>query len=117
MILLNPAVAASEAVAVNQSRPATATLLDSPDLRLVTFRLLPGQTVPLHTSTSSVLLTVLRGEGMILGRDTQRAVVAGDTIAYEPNEPHGMQATTAEFHLLACITPRPGNRAPSRALD
>jgi quercetin dioxygenase-like cupin family protein len=111
MIALDPRATARTASAASALRPATQVILDTPDVRLVTFRLLDGQAVTPHRSTSSVLLTVLRGEGMISGGDGERACREGDVLACEPGELHGMSATAGELHVLAAITPRPGERA------
>jgi quercetin dioxygenase-like cupin family protein len=107
---LDPRAAARAAVAASPARPATAVIHDAPDVRLVVFRLAPGQAVPPHRSTSSVLLTVLEGSGTLSGADDERACRAGDAVAYEPNELHGMRADGDELLLLATITPRPGAR-------
>jgi quercetin dioxygenase-like cupin family protein len=37
-------------------------------------------------------------------------VQAGSLVAYDPDEPHGMRATSEELVLLAAITPRPASR-------
>jgi len=103
--------AAAEAVPANASRPATAVVQDSPDARLVVFRLAPGQTVPPHRSVSTVMLTVISGQGFASGGDEERAVTTGDIVIYEPNELHGMRAESEELVLLATITPRPGTRS------
>jgi quercetin dioxygenase-like cupin family protein len=103
--------AAAEAVPANASRPATAVVQDSPDARLVVFRLAPGQTVPPHRSVSTVMLTVISGQGFASGGDEERAVTTGDIVIYEPNELHGMRAESEELVLLATITPRPGARS------
>jgi quercetin dioxygenase-like cupin family protein len=110
MRMLDARQAVREAKSNNPSRPATAVLLDTPDARLIVFRILPGQAVPPHQSPSSVLLTVLEGKGMLIAPDGVHACVQGDMIAYEPNEIHGMRATDTEMHILAMITPRPGER-------
>jgi quercetin dioxygenase-like cupin family protein len=102
--------AARTAVAANASRPATAVIHDSDDLRLVVFRLSPGQQVPPHTSHSTVTLTVLEGSGIISGGDGERECSKGDIITYERNELHGMKADSEEFLLLAAIAPRPSSR-------
>ena len=96
------------------SRPATATVYDSPDLRLVVFRLATGQFVPPHRNVSTVVLNVISGHGFVRGGDEERAVAVGDTVVFEPNELHGMRAESVELVLLAAITPRPGDR--SRAM-
>jgi|SRR5690349_19035177 len=114
MKLIRIIAAASEAVAPNPKRPATATLHDSPDLRLVVFRLAAGQSVPPHRSVSTVALTAISGEGFVLGGDEERTITAGETVVFEPNELHGMRAAGSELVLLATITPRPGDRSTVR---
>lgn len=101
---------AAGAVAPSADRPATAIVHDSPDARLVVFRIGPGQRVAPHTSTSTVLLTVLEGHGFVSGPEGERAVGAGDAVAYLPDELHGMRADGERLVLLATITPRPGTR-------
>jgi quercetin dioxygenase-like cupin family protein len=114
MIALDPRGAARTAVAANPARPAMAILHDSPDARLVVFRLAPGQAVAPHRSASTVQLEVLEGTGVLSGeRDgtsADRACVAGDVVVYTPNELHGMRAGDGELLLLATITPRPDAR-------
>lgn len=110
MKVLDPLEAARTAVAANTSRPATAVIHDSDDLRLVVFRLAPGQHVPPHTSHSTVTLTVLEGSGVLSDGDGERQCAKGDVVTYEREELHGMKADAEEFLLLAAITPRPGNR-------
>lgn len=109
MIGLNP-FATARAAANAGARPATTIIYDSPDLRLVVFRILPGQRVAPHRSASTVMLTVLEGAGFLSGENEERACAAGDIVCYEPRELHGMRAETSELHLLASITPRPGSR-------
>lgn len=103
--------AAADAVATNSTRPATATIHDSPDARLVVFRIAPGQAVAPHRNGSTVMLTVLAGRGIVSGGDGERSVATGEVIAYEPNELHGMQAIDEELVLLATIAPRPAARS------
>ena len=57
--------------------------------------------------------TVLQGEGLLSGREGERRCTTGEMVTYEPGETHGMRAADVEVHLLALITPRPGERAPS----
>jgi quercetin dioxygenase-like cupin family protein len=114
MKTLNALAAARDAVAPNKDRPATAVIHDTDDVRLVVFRIEPGQSVPMHRSVSSVLLTVLEGSGALCGEADgetyERAYTAGESVAYEPNELHGMRAYDEEMLLLATIAPRPGAR-------
>ena len=114
MIRLDPLRAARDAAAPNPARPGTATVHDSPDARLVVFRLGPGQQVPPHRNTSSVHLAVLAGAGVLTGEKDGTPVdvtcAAGDVVVYAPNELHAMRAESKELLLLATITPRPGTR-------
>jgi quercetin dioxygenase-like cupin family protein len=114
MTLLDPLRAAREAVAANASRPASAILHDSPDARLLVFRIAPGQQVPPHRNASSVQLSVLAGRGVLSGEAGGLPVdvpcVAGDVVLYAPNELHAMRAGAEELVLLATIMPSPGSR-------
>ena len=106
----DPSAAARDALATHPDRPATALVHDAPGARLVVFRIAPGQAVPVHASASTVLLHVLSGSGLVSGAQGEREVEAGTITAYEPNEPHGMRATSRELVLLAVIAPRPASR-------
>lgn len=110
MKALDPVALARAAVSANPARPATAVIHESDDVRLVVFRLAPGQQVPPHTSHSTVLLTVLEGSGVLSGGDSvERRCSKGDVVAYIPGELHGMKASGEELLLLAAIAPRPGS--------
>jgi len=102
--------AARGAVSAQSSRPATAVMHDAPDARVVVFRIEPGQEVAPHTSTSTVLLSVVSGSGTVSGASGESSVGAGDLVAYDPGELHGMKAGTEQLVLVAVITPRPGAR-------
>jgi quercetin dioxygenase-like cupin family protein len=103
-----PALAAS--AVGGQDRPATVLAHDSSDARVVIFRLDPGQAVAAHTSPSTVLLTIVSGSGTVTGAEGERAVKAGDLVAYAAQEPHGMRAAAEQFVIAAVIAPRPGGR-------
>jgi quercetin dioxygenase-like cupin family protein len=103
--------AASEARAASATRPATATVYDSADARLVVFRLAPSQSVAPHRNASTVMLTAIAGRALVSGDDGEREIGPGDVVVYDPNETHGMRAVDEEAVLLATITPRPGTRA------
>ena len=110
--------AAADAPPARPDRPAAAIVHDSADVRLIVFRIGPGQQVAPHTSTSTVVLTVLSGTGMITAGETDRPVGAGDVVIYAPAELHGMRADAGAaepFVLLATIAPRPGaaRRSPA----
>jgi quercetin dioxygenase-like cupin family protein len=110
MKIQTPLQVAFSAAAANPGRPATAVVHDSPHARLVVFRIEPGQRVPPHTSTSTVILTVLSGNGLVSGGDEERTVSPRDVITYEPGELHGMEAIEETLVILAAIAPRPGER-------
>lgn len=116
MITIDPGQAARDAVAANPTRAATALIFDSIDARLIVFRLAPGQAVAPHRSPSTVMLTVLQGEGILAGGDGERRCRTGDVVIYAPGELHGMRAESEELQLLATITPRPGERKSSDAV-
>ncbi len=109
---LRPDHAAREALAASPERPATAMLLDSPDARMVVFRIAPGQDVPPHRSPSTVLLTVISGAGAVLGREGWADCETGDVFVFEPAEVHAMRPRDGELVLLATLAPRPGSRTP-----
>ncbi|MEO8479678.1 MAG: cupin domain-containing protein [Gemmatimonadota bacterium] len=94
---------AHDAVTANPTRPATAVLHDTPAVRLVVFRIEPGQQVAMHTNPGTVLLTVISGNGTILGDNESHEVGVGSMVAYAPGELHGMQAASEQFCLLATI--------------
>jgi|SRR5665213_1054626 len=109
MKVLNIGEYAAEAIS-HDSRPATALVHDSSDARIVVFRIEPGQAVPVHTSTSTVLLMIVSGSGVVIGAEGERTVQAGDIVAYDVQEPHGMLAHEEKLVIVAVIAPRPGTR-------
>lgn len=110
MNVVSVPASAAEAVSGRSERPATAVLHDSPDARVVVFRIEPGQEVTPHTSTSTVLLSVVEGRGMVSGALGERAVIAGDLVTYDVGELHGMRAMGERLVIAAVIAPRPGSR-------
>ena len=110
MNVLDPRLAAAQAVARHPERPAMAILLDTDDARIVVFRIEPGQAVPSHTSTSSVILSVVEGTGIISGPEDDVSAGPGMVVAYAPEELHGMRALGERFVVMAVIAPRPGAR-------
>ncbi len=105
----DPLSAARAAVAANTTRPAMAVIHDSPEMRLVVFRVGAGQQVAPHHSRSRVMIQVLEGSGILSGGDSEMSCTRGDLVTYEPGERHGMRSDGKEFLLLATITPRPGS--------
>jgi quercetin dioxygenase-like cupin family protein len=107
---VHDAIALARLAPANGNRPATSVIHDSDDARLVLFRIAPSQSVAVHTSPSTVVLTVLAGSGLVTGGTKDEEITAGDVVTYGPTEPHGMRAVTEELVILATITPRPGTR-------
>ncbi len=103
MKVYDPHDAALRAVSANTTRPASAVVHDEPGVRLVVFRIEPGQQVAPHTSEATVLLSVLSGHGVVSAADEERDVGPGAVIAYAPGELHGMRARAERFCLLATI--------------
>lgn len=106
MKVIDGTAAAAAAVSSNPTRPATAALHDVPAVRLVVFRIEPGQEVAPHTNPGTVLLTVLSGSGTISGENETHAVGAGSVVAYSPGELHSMRAGEEPFCVLATIIHR-----------
>lgn len=102
--------AAALTAVARPDRPATAVVHDSPDARLVIFRIERGQQVPTHTNASTVVLAVIEGTGFVTGAEGERVATVGDVIVFEPREPHSMRADDSRFIVLATIAPRPGDR-------
>lgn len=118
MMVLDAHRAALDATAARADRPATATVHDSADARLIVFRVLPGQAVAPHTNPSTVVLTVLSGFGLVTGGQEERAVGPGAVVVYAPEERHGMRAAADAAEplvLLATVAPRPGTRVAAAA--
>lgn len=103
MNVLEAQAAALAAMSANASRPATAVLHDVPGVRLLVFRIEPGQQVAPHVSEATVLLTVISGSGTISGPDRETTAGPGTVVAYAPGELHGMRADGEPFCLLATI--------------
>lgn len=103
MKVIDMSAAAAAAVSSGPTRPATAVLHDAPAVRLVVFRIEPGQQVAPHTNPGTVLLTVLSGRGTISGAGETHEVGAGSLVAYAPGELHAMRAGEESFSLLATI--------------
>lgn len=109
----DPTVVALKADAKRSGRPTMVVMHDSRDARLIIFRIGVGQSLPDHASPSTVLLHVVSGCGLVSGAGGERAVHAGEVVAYEPGETHGVRAITEELVLLAIIVPRPSSRDSS----
>lgn len=98
----------SAAPPARPDRPATRVLHDEPNLRVIAFHLLPGQTVPPHKNASTVLVQVITGSGRFAGEDADATLRAGESAVYRPQETHSMEALAEPLVFHAIIAPRPG---------
>jgi quercetin dioxygenase-like cupin family protein len=89
-------------------RLATRVLHDEPNLRVIAFHLLPGQTVPAHSNESTVLVQVISGRGTFSGANGRTTLRAGEAAVYRPGETHAIAALDEPLVFHAVITPRPG---------
>lgn len=88
-------------------RHASALVHDEANSRIVFFALAPGQQVPVHSSASTVVVTVTHGSGTFVGKDGESSLGNGESVVYEPNEPHGMTAGEQGLRFVAVIAPSP----------
>jgi len=109
MKALNPREAVRQAHPAH-GRPAMTMLADSADARLLVFRFEPGQSLPPHRNGSTVIVTVLEGEGVFSGAEGEQQCAAGQVMTYAPSELHGIRALDAELLVLVTIAPSPGSR-------
>lgn len=89
-------------------RPSTRVLHDEPNVRVIAFHLQPGQTVPPHHSTSTVLVRVVSGRGRFMGDEAEVVLEPGGAAVYRPGETHSITALDGPLVFHAVITPRPG---------
>jgi len=88
-------------------KPRVLLVHDSERLRLVLFCLKSGQELPPHTSTSEVVMQVLRGRGKFVLGEEEIPSSEGSLAACPPGVAHGLKAEE-DFVVLATISPRPG---------
>src|SRR5665213_3489551 len=107
MQISNSLEIAGRAVSANPDRASTAMLHDSDDARIVIFRIDAGQAVPLHTSDSTVILTVGSGSGLMSGSvdgvGGEHQASAGTSAPSAPGEWGGMGAETGTLVIIATI--------------
>lgn len=77
------------------------------DMRVILLNLQPGQEVAPHTSSSSVCLHVIRGNGELLVGNEWAPAGTGTLRFYPPGETHGIRATAEPMAVLATLAPRP----------
>lgn len=92
----------------NENHPVTQLITQNQDSRVIVFGFEPGQSVPLHTSSSTVLMQVVEGNGRIQVGDSEQFVVAGDLAICPPNVPYSLSAAeTGRFVILTIVAPNP----------
>lgn len=98
----------SAAPPARPDRPATRVLHDEPNLRVIAFHLQPGQAVPPHKNTSTVLVQVVSGSGRFMGDGAEATLRAGESAVYRPGETHSIEALAEPLVFHALLAPRPG---------
>lgn len=77
------------------------------DMRVIILNLQPGQVVEPHTSSSSVCLQVIAGNGELLSGCEWVPAAVGTMRFYPPGEAHGVKAGNEPVSVLATLAPRP----------
>ncbi len=88
-------------------QPVSEILHSCQDMRVIQFNLLPGQEIPSCTSSSSVCLQVVSGQGLLRCEDEWVPAETGTIRFYPPGETHGLRATAGPVSVLAILAPRP----------
>jgi len=92
----------------SEEKPVSEKMIATDNLVVVHFYLKAGQKIPLHSSTSEVFVTVLKGKGRFFygSQDQYEILNRGESFYYEPQEPHGFEAQE-DMIVQAVITPNP----------
>ncbi len=90
----------------SEEYPVAKIVYDSEVMRIVLFCLNEGQEIPIHVSTSEVMLHVLKGRGSLVTDKEEVKAGPGTIVTYAREEPHGMKAEE-KMVILATIAPRP----------
>lgn len=94
-------------VRYSDERVVSKVLHSCQDMRVILFSLGPGQELAPHTSSSSVCLHVVEGDGTLLVGDDWAPAAVGTMRFYPPGEIHGIRAMTEPMVVLATLAPRP----------
>ena len=86
---------------------ASEVLHSCQDMRVILFSLQPGQELAPQTSSSSVCLQVVRGNGELLVGQEWAATANGMIRFYPPGEAYGIRAKDEPLSVLATLAPRP----------
>ncbi|WP_456400053.1 cupin domain-containing protein [Persephonella sp.] len=95
----------------NEEKPYAQPAYTGSNFKMVYFHLKAGQKIPLHTSTSEVIVTVVKGRGNFFAGSYENAtpVSEGESFYYESEEPHGFEAVE-DMIVQAIITPVPNKK-------
>ena len=92
-----------------EDRPYVQILSDTGAARVVLFAFKAGQQLKEHTTTSQILVQVLRGRATFSAQGSSVILKAGMIIQLEENIPHSVFAQTDAVMLLT-LTPSPARR-------
>ena len=87
-------------------RPTVSELIDGADGRHFTVTFGPGQQLPQHRNASRVLITAVRGSGLVsIGDRPATTLIEGDRVQLDPDVPHavvaGEDGLELTVHLIA----------------
>jgi len=97
----------AEHIRYSPERMVMETIHSCQDMRVLMINLAPGQMLPPHTSSSSVILQVVSGRGEILTGGDWVPVEPGTVRFFPPQESHGIRATEEPVTVMATLAPRP----------
>lgn len=87
--------------------PVSVILHSCQDMRVILINLMPGQSLPAQTNSSSVNFHVIEGEAELLCGCDWVPAPRGTMRFYPPGESHGVRATTQQTTVLVTMAPRP----------
>ncbi|NPA53932.1 MAG: cupin domain-containing protein, partial [Aquificae bacterium] len=92
----------------NEEKPFSEKILATDNMVIVHFYLKKGQKIPLHTSKSEVLVTVLLGKGKFFVGNEENIEILNEkeSYFYQSEEPHGFEALE-NMIVQAVISPNP----------
>lgn len=61
---------------------------------------MPNSTLPEHSTSASVVVTVIKGEGTFTLNGQARPITQGDIIHMQPNAPHSVTAANNDLELV-----------------
>jgi quercetin dioxygenase-like cupin family protein len=101
-----PLINLEELCQFDTERPLSLLVHDSDKARVALFCLKAGQEVPPHTTSSEVVLFVVRGRGRAVVGEEEPEVERNSLVVCPPEAPHGFKAEE-DMVVLAVIAPRP----------